>query len=155
MEISRCAPRASCSCNLKQAWCILYTVLGCFASLLVARDLLLITFFLGEDATAVFLHIQAELASLILTLAETFPEVTINKFDTGKLCEIFANCFELVMLLIGRNEQGCSESVIAMLRGEADGFGEAFFVTIIDTAVFDVGNHIFAKFVEAVLFVND
>ena len=42
-----------------------------------------------------------------------------------------------------------------MLRGVADRLCEALTVTIIDTTVFKVADHVAAKFVESVFFVDD
>lgn len=59
------------------------------------------------------------------------------------------------MFLIGRNEQGSSKSIVAMLRGIADGLSEAFFIAIIDAAIRDVAYNITTKFVQTVVFVDN
>ena len=56
--------------------------------------------FFGKDATAVFLHVEAELAGFILPLAEADAEIAVDKFRARLGGEMLADFFDFFMLLI-------------------------------------------------------
>ena len=122
---------------------------------MVAGDLFGVALFFGEDAAAVFLQIEAEGASFGLPLAETRAKITIKKLYARESSKLLADRAQLIVLLIRRNQQSSSKSIIPMFSGKADSFGEALSVAIINTAVGNIGNHITAEFVETVIFVDN
>ena len=73
-----------------------------FATREISCDLFAIAVFLREDAAAVFLHIEAEVAGFRLAFAEADAEIAVEEFDTGDGGEIFADFDELLVLLVGR-----------------------------------------------------
>ena len=73
-----------------------------FATREISRDLFAIAVFLREDAAAVFLHIEAEVAGFRLAFPETDAEIAVEEFDAGEGGKIFADFDELLVLLVGR-----------------------------------------------------
>lgn len=123
--------------------------------MLITFNLLSVAVFFGEDAAAIFLHVEAKLAGFILPIAKSNSEVAIEELNARESGKFFANSFQFVVFLVGRNEKGRREGVVAVFRGVADRLGEAFLVAVINAAILDIRHDIAAKLVEAVLFVDD
>ena len=117
--------------------------------------MLLVAVFLGKDATAVLLEVEAKSAGLCLTLAEADAKIAIEEFDTRESFELFTDGDELVVLLVWGDEESSSESVVAVVRGIADSLGEAFLITIVHAAVLEVTHDVLTEFVKAIFFVDD
>ena len=110
---------------------------------------------LGEDAAAVFLHIEAELAGFGLPLAEANAKVAVEKLHAVEVGGTLAGLDELLVLLVGRDEEGGGEGVEAVLLGALGRLANALGVAVIDAAVRNIRGHIAAEFVEAVIFADD
>ena len=114
---------------------------------MVAINLFAVAIFLGKNAATVFLHVEPKRTSSSLPLAETNAKIAVEKFNSAHGGEFFADFDELFVFLIGRNEQCSREIIIAMLCGVADCLGEAFAITIVGTAIWNVANNVTAKLI--------
>lgn len=75
-----------------------------FATCKISCDLFTIAVLLREDAAAIFLHIEAEVAGFRLAFPEADAKIAVEEFDAGEGGEIFADFDELLVLLVGRYE---------------------------------------------------
>ena len=86
---------------------------------------LAIAVLLGENAAAVVLHIQSQLARLVLSLAETGRKIAVQILDAVLFGHLLADLTHQLMILIRTDEQRRSELVIAVLGGIASRLLEA------------------------------
>ena len=71
-----------------------------FRGLHVPADLLGVAVLLAEDAAAVLLHIQPQLAGLLLSLAEAGAEVAVQKRNTVLRGHLLGGLTQQLMVLV-------------------------------------------------------
>ena len=120
----------------------------------ITGDLLCIAVFLAENTAAVLLHIKPQFTSLLLACAKARTEVPIQKSHAPFLRSLTGDVCHALVLLIGADEQGGSETVKTVFGGKSRRLLQTHFIALC-AAVGNIVSHGTHKIPQAVLLLHD